>query len=92
MIKLSALSGAMPDRFKFKTLHIMKKITKRDAIKGYNSGLDIIVTPSKMSPESFMAITVNVKEDCEDFEKLLNRFRYYNCSKETGMGVHFYKK
>jgi hypothetical protein len=77
----------------------MIKITKLQAKKLYNNNKDIFLNPSKMNPKGVwhnamiankQALDNNIS-DAPEFEQLVNSYRYYNCSKETGLIVHFYK-
>lgn len=36
-------------------------------------------------------ISENIISDAPTFEQLVNNYRYYNCNKEMGLVVHFYK-
>jgi hypothetical protein len=77
----------------------MKKITRAEAKKLYDGGKSIYLNPSKMRPNSVWHKAMKVSKssldnklsDAPTFEKLVNEYRYYNCSKETGLLVHFYK-
>lgn len=66
----------------------MRKLrNKQQARKLHREGNTIILTPSNMSPDSFIKATLT--PDME-FDKFLNEFEYYNCNKETGNYAHFY--
>jgi hypothetical protein len=68
----------------------MKRLTKKQAEKRYNAGLPVILCASKVSPYSIFASSILKTEDNE-FEKVVNSFRYYNCQlSETGLGVHYH--
>lgn len=77
----------------------MIKITKKEAKKLYDLGDVIYLNPSKLKLNnpwtSPMIASKNILNnpivDAPTFENLINAFSYYNCSKETGNVVHFYK-
>jgi hypothetical protein len=72
----------------------VKKITKSEARKLYDSGKTIYLNMSKMLFDNIWqpAISINKKEADSTFDSLVNSYSYYNRSKETGMVVHFYKE
>lgn len=65
----------------------MIKLTKSQARKRFNDGQPVIMCASKMRVDGDLALMRNDS----DFETVVNTFHYYNCSKETGLVVHFYK-
>ncbi len=77
----------------------MKKITKAEAKKLYESGKSIYLNPSKMRPNGVWHQAMKVSKASLDnklshapsFDKLVNEYHYYNCNKEMGLVVHFYK-
>jgi hypothetical protein len=77
----------------------MKKITKLEANKIYDSGKEIYLNPSKMNPNGVwhkaMKISKEISEnaiyEATTFINLVNSYRYYNCNKEMGLVVTFYK-
>jgi len=77
----------------------MKKITKIQAEKLYNNGDEIYLNPSKMNPNGIwhkamktsLEISKNAIYEPTTFTNLVNSYRYYNCNKEMGLVVHFYK-
>ena len=72
---------------------MLKKITKKLAIKMYNENYNITIVASKCRPDGFLAIhtCIEKREDFyTNFEKVCNEYRYYNCSYETGRTVAFY--
>lgn len=72
----------------------MIKITKAKAKTLYDSGETICLNPSKMRLDNPWTNPMTVSKDERDdttFESLVNSFRYYNCSSQTGNIVHFYK-
>ncbi len=70
-----------------------QKISRREALKMYLEGQSFLLAPSKISPRSFMAITCEGVTDRtkEDFTRMENSFRYYNCNPEAGMAVRYWK-
>jgi len=68
----------------------MTRITKKQAKKLYDAGEITTFCPSKCSPQSMMSCMVG-NADGETFENKVNHFHYYQCSKATGLTVHFYK-
>jgi hypothetical protein len=77
----------------------MRKITRAEAKKLYEGGKSIYLNPSKMNPKGVWHQAMKVSKaslnnklsDAPNFENLVNEYRYYNCSRETGLLVHFYK-
>jgi hypothetical protein len=77
----------------------MRKITKSEAKKLYNDNKEIYLNPSKMNPngvwhkamKTSKEISENIISDAPTFEQLVNNYHYYNCNKEMGLVVHFYK-
>lgn len=72
----------------------LERITKASAQKLYESGKTIWLNPSKMKLDNpwTSPMEANIKNIDEPFSRLINSFFYYNCSKETGKTIHFYKK
>lgn len=69
----------------------MEKLTKRQARNLYNKGIEVLLVPSKIRPLGLMSVKVNINSSELFFDNLVNHFRYYNCTKETGLRVSFYK-
>jgi hypothetical protein len=77
----------------------MQKITKSEAKRMYDSGKEIYLNPSKMRPygvwhnamKTSKKNSENTISDAPTFEQLVNNYHYYNCNKEMGLVVHFYK-
>lgn len=71
----------------------MQKLTKRQARDLYNKGIEVLFVPSKMHPKSPMSVKACINQSAGEvsFDTFINHFRYYNCSKETGLGIHYYK-
>lgn len=75
----------------------MFKVTKKVAEEKFNAGLEICVLPSKLNPaseygKSMTSWITKPADEPNAFEKLCNAVRYYNCSKELGMGLAYYVK
>ena len=68
----------------------MIKYTKSQAKKLLESGKEVIICASKISPYSRFAYKVSLQGD-ETFESFCNSFKYYNCTKETGKTICFYE-
>lgn len=71
----------------------LKRISKSQARYWFNKGADIYLNPSKMrlGGNWNMCHSFNKCPDTPDFDKLNNAYHYYNCTKETGRVIHFYK-
>ena len=77
----------------------MIKITKLEAKKLYDDGKEIYLNPSKMRVKSVWhealkvskSIAENDMYNAPTFEQLVNNYKYYNCNKEMGLVVYFYK-
>lgn len=77
----------------------MLKITKAQARKLFEKGENIYLNPSKMRPNGVWhqalktnkEVLTNKLYTTPSFDILVNEYRYYNCTKETGLTVHFYK-
>ena len=74
---------------KHKSFNIMQKYTKIQAKKLLESGKEVIVCASKISPFSQLAYKVTLQGD-ETFDTFYNSFKYYNCTKDTGKSICFY--
>lgn len=76
----------------------MKKLTLRQAIALYNKGTKIYLKCSKVTEQMLQYspwlswYDVQKQEDLEDneFIKIVNAFKYYNCNKELGLRVNYY--
>ena len=70
----------------------LKKITKSQAQKLFNHGLNIYLNPSKMRTEHAFgsAFMVDKYADGDNFDKIVNSYSYYNCNEETGKRVSYY--
>lgn len=77
----------------------MIKITKSEARSLYNNNKVIYLNPSKMNPngvwhkamKSSKESLTTMISDAPEFEQLINNYHYYNCNKEMGLVVNFYK-
>ena len=79
--------------FKDKTGKNWVRISKSEARKLFDKGETICLCPCKMRPFGGWGIgyiTDSSRTEC-DFEKLSNKFSWYNCNPETGKYVSFYK-
>ena len=77
----------------------MTKITKKEAELLYSNGKEIYLNPSKMNPNGVWHKAMKVSREISEnaiyeattFISLVNNYRYYNCNKEMGLVVNFYK-
>ena len=81
-------------KYNFKNL---ERITKQEARKLYNAGIDVLFIPCKLNPENnFYNLgiweNINLLGQYESFEKLCDFFTWYNCTNETGKYIAFYIK
>lgn len=69
------------------------RVTKKQAMKAYNSGLTILLCPVKMRPFTswHLEIYVDKSSGCP-FNDTVSGFEYYNCNSDTGMYTAFYIK
>lgn len=79
-----------------------ERITKQKARKLYNNGKNVIFCPVNIRPSGFynLEILMNIQYDSDigilyepenSFDKVLNRFEFYNCNcTETGYYTAFY--
>lgn len=69
----------------------MTKISKREAAIRYYNNENIYLLPSKARLGSCWISPVCISRDEDStFEKKVNAYRYYNCTRETGLVVHYY--
>lgn len=76
------------------------KIPKKEAQKRYEKGQPVIFCASKMRPDGYFFTGIAMqKHEIESnpwhgedttFEQLINSYSYYNCNKETGLGITYY--
>ena len=70
-----------------------ERVTKKQARAAYNSGLTILLCPSKMRPFTPWHLEAYVDNGfCDTFDAVVNGFEYYNCNSETGRYTAFYVK
>ena len=75
------------------------RIQKKKALSTWLKNETLFLLPSNLRPclsYNPMCTLTEIKPSdgtrtAEDFEKLCNSFRYYNCSNETGLTIKFYK-
>ena len=73
----------------------LERISKAQAKKMYNLGLNVLFCPVNMSPiarHNGLMIWQNkdLEGQYDDFEKLCNAYSYYNCVNETGRYIAYY--
>ena len=82
----------------------MQKIKSiRTAKKLFNQGFLIRVVPNKINPNNIWGLYADIKKldcnsiqemddirYCNDFNFIINNFKYYNCNNETGLYCSFY--
>ncbi len=80
----------------------MTKLTKREATKRFLKGENIVLCASKMHPNGMWntGITISIDNYDDDdisytseldyFNKRIDSYSYYNCTKETGLKVSYY--
>lgn len=74
---------------------VVEKITKRIAKRIYEDGGEVYLHPSNMPFDSMWMLPLNISLyscDGADFDAILNEYRYYNCDKERGRYIHFFRK
>ena len=68
-----------------------ERITKKNALNVYNSGIPVLLCPVKMRPFTPWHLEAYVdKSSGRSFDNTVNEFEYYNCNRETGMYTAFY--
>ena len=67
------------------------RVTKKQALAAYDSGLTVLLCPVKMRPFTpwHLEAYVDKSSGCE-FNTQANSFEYYNCNSETGRYTAFY--
>lgn len=73
----------------------IKRISKSEARKLFNQGIDIQIVPCKCNPTSlyYTGLWYNEKALETDFDTLVRNFEIYNCNdNETGKYAAFYKE
>lgn len=69
----------------------MTKISKNVARKLFAQGHRIYLMPSKARLGSIWILPMPITGDASrNFDQEVNAYHYYNCTKETGLRVHFY--
>ena len=68
-----------------------EKITKTQARKMHAKGETVFCLPSNVRPGNKWFGMGEIPLDC-DFDKFTNEYQFYNCNKETGLGIAFYKE
>lgn len=71
------------------------RVTKTVALRKYLNGEELIVAPHKVNPSTRWCNYSTVSNfnrvgDKQDFEKIMNAIRYYNCNPETGHYLSYY--
>lgn len=63
----------------------------------FNEGIAIYLLPNKVVPnknnmwvQPAEVKASSSKEDLQEFDKIVNMFKIYNCNSELGYRVHFY--
>lgn len=69
-----------------------EQITKTQARKKHKQGEQIYVLPSKANPNSTWWRPLPCVPVDRDFDKFISEYRFYNCNKENGKGIVFYKE
>jgi hypothetical protein len=67
------------------------QVQKRTAEKCFNDGELVYLMPSRYFPGVWMDFTI-ISNKTSNFESVVNQFKYYNCTKETGKRVNYYIK
>lgn len=76
-----------------------KRVQKRTALKSFISGIDVLITSSKLTIDNTMFTPFQLSKVNEFNENVLNKegfntqtnsFYYYNCNSEVGNGIHYY--
>lgn len=72
-------------------MHNLTKVNKVQAAKALKTGLSVAAIASLMNPSygDGMFLCQLDKNTVLD-NNWVNRFKYYNCNKEQGTGIHFY--
>ena len=68
----------------------MRRISKTNARRLHRDGVPVFICPVNFRPDNMFAPAVHMSTD-DDFDKIVNRFEYYNCTnRETGRYASFY--
>lgn len=77
----------------------MKKLTLRQARRLFEMGKILYLKPSKLSKQVmdkspwygwFQFKKSDYTDDTITFDKIVNEYAYYQCTKETGLRVNYY--
>lgn len=68
-----------------------ERVSKSEARKLYESGKVLVLTASKISPESQLALPV-ANRGTASFDSIVNSFSYYNCTTDTGRDVYYWRE
>ena len=68
------------------------QITKTQARKKHERGERVYILPSKANPNSTWWKPLPCVPADRDFDKFISEYQFYNCNKETGRGIVFYKE
>lgn len=71
-----------------------ERISKQEARKLYNNGVNVYIIPCKANLRHFMWYDsyFNIKENEGDFDFLVGCVKYYNCNNEVGLYPAYYKE
>ena len=71
---------------------IMIQIRKPLAKNLYYAGITVYLLPNKMRLGNawLQPYAISILRNNADFESILNEFRVYNCTNETGTDIHYY--
>lgn len=68
------------------------RISKREAVRMYTTGQSFAACPVKLRPGFPFAPHIMIHPDeTRSFDQMINSFKYYNCSHETGYYPAFYR-
>lgn len=72
-----------------------KRITKTQARKLYNVGLNVIFCPCNLHPLNSWGLSMDINKiniDCNNrsFNDIVNDYTFLNCTNETGKYINFY--
>jgi hypothetical protein len=67
------------------------KINRQEARKLHEEGDSVYLLPSKANINSVWWEPAELDKE-QDFDKFISEYRFYNCNKETGKGIIFYKE
>ena len=76
---------------KYETKNLIR-VNKTVARKLYNLGFDVGLCPCKVNPESPWGVIIMVNKNRYDytFDKMVDKFSWYNCNRELGQYVAYY--